>query len=225
MSTSAPVSDMSESPLRYRLARVVDAGPMATVQIACAGTQPESFLPKLGYWFLRQYYRALLREGHAVAVCAVDQNDRVVGLAAGTLDAAEHMDLFRRYRLRLALAAVPQLVLHPGLLWGMLTRYRTTKDQGAGEEYFVASGARCAYWGMLPQARGGFGAISLFQKWLAVMRALGAGDIFFEVDKINQTSVSSHLLLGAVVERESVTPDGKVRLIMRYPPPDLDDAL
>jgi hypothetical protein len=176
---------------------------------------------RLGGAFLREYYRVLLADRQSVVLCLVDDADpeRILGFASGTLDAAESNRTLRRHRVRLAIGALLALMRRPGLVPGVLSRYRSTGGASGGEAYVVNEGARSIYWAVLPEARKGAAALALMKKWLALMRTMGAGAIATEINDSNAPVAQAHRLLGAQLVREVVTPDGMRRMFMEYPAP------
>ncbi len=212
--------------MKFRLAKQSDCRQLAEVYIACSGedeAEAEGFALKLGRRFLQQYFRVLLMEAGSVVVCAVDDNDpnRVLGFTSGSLDAGESMKSFRKHRVRLLLAASAALVCRPQMIFGLLRRYKATSADNAaadgGEQYVIGSGARLTYWGMLPSSRSGPAGLALLQKWLKVMQLLGARDIRAELNRGNTRAQRVHQMFGAETVKEFVTPEGKERVILKYP--------
>jgi len=209
--------------MKFRLAKASDCRQLARVFLACSAedeAERENFAYRLGRVYLRQYYRVLTREDRSVVLCGVDDADprRVVGFVSGTLDAAEGMKSFRRYRWRLGLAASLALLTRPGLLAGLVRRYRATATAtgGGGPRYVISSGARMTYWGVLPEARHGPGGLLLLQKWLHLMWLLDAQEIRLELNRENTRAQQAHRMFGAEVTEQFVTPEGRERVIMRY---------
>ncbi len=200
--------------MRIRLAKPSDMDQLADVHWVCSREQANGFMFKLGKRFLRQYYRVLLTEENTVVICAIADDGRIVGFASGSLDAAEHLVVLKRNRFRLLWAALPALVRNPALINGLFSRQRSRSAEEGG--YIVLSGARGEYWAWIPTARSAGAAIGLFQKWLSLMRLLGAQEVRFEVDRGDGNVEQIHTMLGARIVKELVTPDGKPRLVMEY---------
>ncbi len=211
--------------MKFRLAKPSDCRQLTRVYIACAAedeAEAEGFALKLGRRYLQQYYRMLMSEKNSVVVCAVDDKDtaKVLGFASGSLDASESMRAFRKHRFRLFLAAFFAIICQPQLIVGMVRRYKATFVDERGEQdeqYVISSGARLTYWGMLPSARSGPGGLVLLHKWLQVMHLLGARNICAELNRGNARAQQVHRMFGAKVVKEIVTPDGKPRMIVKYP--------
>jgi hypothetical protein len=208
-----------QAAMRIRLAKPKDAAALARVHHACSSELPQSFMDRLGPQFLRQYYRVLLQEKNSVVICAENSNQEVVGFISGSLDATEHMPELKRHRISLFLGALPALLRHPSLLLGMLDRQDSKSADVADDSFVVLKGARWEFWAYLPEARAGGKALDLFTSWLTMMRGFGTGIIHFEVDEDTPKIARLHRMLGARVLRKYITPEGKSRFLMAYPPP------
>jgi hypothetical protein len=170
--------------------------------------------------FLTRYYRILLEDENGVVLCAVDDDGQIVGFVSGTLDAAGSSSALREHKLSLALWAGPATIRKPSLLLGLRSRYKTLvpPPEASDRLYVSAQGARCSYWAVRRMEQSGIVAIALLRQWLAIMRSLGAGRIVLEVDEQNADVAKVHQLLGARESRRYVTPDGKSRRELYYPP-------
>jgi glycosyltransferase involved in cell wall biosynthesis/ribosomal protein S18 acetylase RimI-like enzyme len=102
--------------VRIRPARVGDVGAIARLH---AEVLPTAFLPMLGEPFLRELFRALVRDPRSIAVVA-DRDGEVVGYAGGMLSVRGfRRRLVRRHWPRLLAAAAPRLV-RPSVLRRLL---------------------------------------------------------------------------------------------------------
>jgi hypothetical protein len=200
----------------YRLAKPNDAESLALIYLSCSDDLIASFMCRLGKRWLISYHRVVLNEPHFVAVCAENEQGRVVGYVSGTLDNAAQLGWLRQHRLALAISAIPGLLRRPTLLPGVLAR-----QKGAGKSahngFVVTAGARIEFFGVYKEARIGGEAIALLLTWLAVMRELGSGPIRLEVDTANSRSAELHGAMGAKVLETFTTLDKKERQIMEYP--------
>ena len=200
--------------MNYRLANRNDAAALAQLHKFSSARQPGGFMYRLGHRFLTQYYRILIDVGSSIILCAVDDNDCLIGFVAGSLDAKTRLTALRRNRFRLLLASLPALLRQPRLIREVYSR----QTAGAADEteagYVVHSGAHEEFWAWQPDR--GSGAIELHLKWLSLMRLLGARTIRGEVDKVNDIVMRTHRILGARTVKEFTTPDGRQRLIMEY---------
>ena len=205
--------------MRFRIAKPSDARRLARAYCTCYRTAADAFLPTLGEPFLRQYHRILLSEPSTVALVAEDDTGNVVGFACGTLDASSHLSNLKRSKWKLAISALPAVVKRPTLIRAM--RARMNAPSAASEEsgFVVLSGCRLESWGWVESERTGGQSIQLLKAWLDTSRSLGARDIWLEVD--HDSIGKLHRMMGARVDREVVTPDGRRRRIMRYPAVDV----
>jgi ribosomal protein S18 acetylase RimI-like enzyme len=204
------------APLHFRLATLSDARQLAQVHYRCAKGQPGRFLGDLGCAFLHQFYRVILKETHSVVICAVNEENRVLGFLVHTLDAQKNRQAMRNARLRLFSGALLSLLRHPGSIWRVWSRYRSLSTRDSVGHYSVNSGPRGLHLAVLPEARARGTALKLQLRSLQVMRALGADTVRFEVDQQNEGTVRFHRALGAKIVQAIVTPDGNERLIMAY---------
>jgi hypothetical protein len=166
---------------------------------------------------MRTYYRILISEKRSVVLCTEDGARGLVGLASGTLDYySEHKSALARNRIPLLWAAVPALLRSPGLVRaiGMRVRARKVEESHAAPDDLAK--AHFMFWGWDPDAELGGGAIVLMQKWISVVRLLGAKEIIFEVDSTNKKVIQIHRLLGARTLRTVDTPDRGQRYVMEY---------
>src|SRR3989304_93842 len=103
--------------MHLRLASMADCKRLARVHVLSSQGRSDSFVDKLGEYFLRQFYWVALHDPYGVILCAVGDADttKILGLSSGTLDAAETNRIIRRHWFRLALGAVFAFLRHPSL--------------------------------------------------------------------------------------------------------------
>jgi len=200
--------------MKVRLANRNDASALAQLHKFSSAKQLGGFMHRLGYEFLKQYYRILIDEGSSIILCAVDDTDHLIGFVAGALEAKTRWTALRRNRFRLLLACLPALLRQPRLIREVYLRQRSGSADEAEAGYVVQSGAHEEFWAWQPDH--GNGAIELHLKWLSLMRLLGARTIRGEVDKVNTVVLRAHRMLGARTIKEFTTPDGRQRLIIEY---------
>ena len=99
--------------IKYRLAKRPDARQIANLHWESSKKQPSSFMFKLGALFLVKYYRYILDEKNSVILCAVDENDNLLGFVSGSMDNSERIKTLRNKRFSLLLAAAPQIIIKP----------------------------------------------------------------------------------------------------------------
>ncbi|MGH8068513.1 MAG: hypothetical protein ACRERE_25415 [Candidatus Entotheonellia bacterium] len=201
--------------MKFRIAKPSDAPQIARAYKTCYNSAPNAFLPTLGERFLRQYHRILLSEPASIGLVAEDDAGKVVGFACGTLDASSHLARLKKAKWKLALSALPAIVKNPKLIRAMRERMSAPSASSGENGFVVANGCRLESWGWIESNRAGGQSIQLLRAWLDTSRALGARDIWLEVDQDHVGRI--HKMMGAQPYREVVTRDGRRRRIMRYP--------
>lgn len=79
------------------------------------------FLTSLGLAFLRLYYKAVICEKNSVALCAVDDNHRIIGFAVGTLHARGfHKNLLKHNILSFLCEGVRLCITKPKAIWRLV---------------------------------------------------------------------------------------------------------
>ena len=206
--------------MQIRVAKPTDASDLAHVYHQCFSELPESFLPKLGVGFLTEYHRILLSQADSLALCAENDEGKVVGFTCGTLDAAKQIKALKKNKLRLLLVSLPNLLQQPSLVKPIILRMKalSTASASVGTDqeiaFVVSSGCRLESWGWLPTERSGGQALYLLSKWLELSKARGANEVWLEVDR--EIVGKIHCIMGAKTVTEIAMPDGRKRQVMRY---------
>jgi hypothetical protein len=177
---------------------------------------PHGILKSLGGRFRLEYYRTTLIEPHSLTLCLVSAEGNMLGIASGSLDAAEHMAYLKRRRFHLAWAAAPVLIRHPLMVPKLIRKQRNKGADGSTDDYIVTSGPRLEFWGVTDECRSGGHAVALLQAWLSIAKLLGADLIRFEVNASEERAEMVHRKLGATLVKEFVTPEGTSRKILQY---------
>lgn len=198
-----------------RPARYEDSCELAHIHYLCRDRLAQSFMIELGTRFLTTYYRTILREKATVILCAVAQDNTILGFVSGTTDAAVEALRLRRAKFRLFVAALPKLLSKPHLSLKMFRRMGTP-SQGTKSFFIHPSGARAAFWCWRPNLSSGPDAIVLFKKWIAVMKDTGAKLVYGEVDAENVKLLKIHEVLGASKVKSYFTPEGRERVLIVY---------
>jgi hypothetical protein len=158
----------------------------------------------------------MLMEPKSLVLCLENSDRRILGLAAGSLDAAEHISTLKRHRLRLLGAALPALIRNPRLIAQLRDRQRASQEGDADNGYVVVSGPRLEFWGVVCEARAGGAALILLQAWLSMAKILGAGRVRFEVNETEWEVEKMHRRMGAELVKDFVTRAGVRRRILEY---------
>ena len=211
---SGPAS-CRKSSMQCRLAEPADADGIACILTDAFQDRADDFILKLGVPFLSQYTRFVLADPRSVSLCVFDDDDRIVGVEMGTLDAAGEQRALRRHTLQFAVAALPALLRRPALVAGLIRRYLATFSRRANS-YVVNNGARIGYWAVTPEARRGAAATELHRRFLDEMRSRGASRVAFDVAEENEKVIEVHQRLGARVVQHMTLPDGRRRVRMEY---------
>jgi len=171
---------------------------------------------QLGETFFRQYYRTFLRERWALIVCAVNEQDEIIGFNSGTLKAEEHISAMKKGAFWLGLAALPAVFRKPRLFFGGLIRFKSLFKSGPECDFGIREGPRGDYWAWDPANNNPGGALEVHEKFRQVMRTLGAICLRSEVDAANSIALRSQLLLGGRITHRIRTPDGRERCILEF---------
>jgi len=76
------------------------------------------FLTSLGIRFLSTYYKAVLQYNTTIAVCAVDENENILGFASGTTDSLNYnRGLFLKNTFSFFFAAVRAAIRNPAVFY------------------------------------------------------------------------------------------------------------
>jgi hypothetical protein len=201
---------------RVRVARMADAGGLADLHFYLLSMIPGGILKALGRPFRREYYRIMLAEPRSLILCLESGEGNMVGLATGSLDAAEHAARLTNRRLRLAWAALPAVARKPSLIRSLLAKQNTRENALSDNGYVVSRGPRLEFWGVTKEGRAGGRSLLLLQTWLSMAKLLGAESVRFEVNDSESEVATIHRRLGAREEKRFITPDGIPRIIMKY---------
>jgi hypothetical protein len=199
----------------FRLAFRQDANQLALLHEFASAQQPGGFMFRLGRKFLTKYYQILIDEGSSVIICAVDESGHILGFVAGSLNGATRMLALRKHRLILLISSFSAIIRQPSLINEILLRQNSGSVDESKAGYVVQSGSHIEFWAWQPGHNGG-GAFQLFLKWLALMRLLGVKTVSGEVDKVNDSILKAHRMLGAKIVKEFTTPDGRERFLIEY---------
>lgn len=202
--------------MKIHIANISDIKNLAKAHYICSGNQEQGFMYHLGYGFFEAYYKILLKEKNTVAICAETDDGEIIGLVTGSILEEEHAICLKKNRFKLLLAALPALVKNPKLCKDLFLRSKLESAETSENGFIVLTGPRLEYWGWLPEHRETMGAVELLKVWLKIVAALGCRKVVFEVDRNNLKSEKIHLILGAKITHEIITPDGRKRGILEY---------
>jgi hypothetical protein len=201
--------------MKLRLAKNKDAHSLAAIHLECGLQQPGGFMFKLGYPFLKAYYKILLKEEKSIVILAEDRERKVHGFCSGTLAAEEHVKALKQHRVKLFISIIPSLIKNPGLLKDIIERYRYLNSETDHTKFGTTSGPRNEYWAWLPKSNKSL-SIHLFKTWLNLVYDFGFDRVRGEVDSINKHIILLHKILGAKVLGNIDLPDGRQRYYVEY---------
>jgi len=203
------------SEIRYRLAKHSDAKEIADVHWHVRDRYTQGIFLSLGKSFLKSYYEVILDDPWEVIVCAVNEDDKIVGFASTTLNAEVQAQSLRKYKVKLGFAALLALIKKPVLIKGVWQRYKSLKKDNNAPSFILTKGVRGEYWCWLKD-EDSLKSVELSKVKNDILYDLGARELFFEVDKFNKTVYKYHLKINKAEPIEEITlPDGRVRVLMK----------
>lgn len=203
------------SEIRFRLAKPSDAKEIANVHWHVRDRYNEGIALALGKKYIESYYKIVLNDPWEVNICAVNESGDIVGFISDSLNSKERFKNIKKHRLRLGLAAMTSLVLHPSLIKDVWLRYKSLSSKNPRDQFVHTEGVRTGYWCWL-KSDDSLKSVELSQANGAILRALGVKEIFFEVDKFNKAVYKYNLKIVKAEPVEEITlPDGRVRVLMR----------
>lgn len=201
--------------VKHRFAKKKDIEQLAKLHWDASSAQPSSFMFKLGVCFLKKYYKYIIEENNSVILCAVDQDERILGFVSGSLDNSERIKTLRSKKISLLFSALPQILQNPFLIKEIASRfYSRSADNEDG--YIVQDGPHEDFWAWQTNDKPGNEAILLHLTWLKIVKCLGVDNVRGEVDIDNKIILKIHRFLGAIIIREYTTPDARKRVIFEY---------
>ena len=203
------------SKIRYRLAKPSDAKEIANLQWHVRDRYDKGISLALGKHFLVAYYKVVLNDPWEVVVCAINENDEMVGFASTSMDAKKRFNNIRKHRLALGWAAIRSVIFHPTLLKDLWLRYKSLGDSNSGPKFVNTEGARGGYWCWL-KSDDSLKSFEMSKIKNNILKELGIKELFFEVDKFNKAVYKFHLKVNKAEPLQEITlPDGRERVLMR----------
>jgi len=207
--------DNSMSEIRFRLAKPIDAKSIAYVHWHVRDRYTTGIFLSLGKSFLRAYYKIVLNDPWEVVVCAVDENNKIIGFSSTTMDAKEQAENLKRHKFSLMLSALAAILKKPSLAIAVWQRYRSLSGSQNTPAFIHTEGARGEYWCWL-KSEDSLKAIELSNVQNDILYDLGLREKFFEVDKFNTAVYKFHLKVNKAQPLEEMTlPDGRERVLMK----------
>jgi len=201
--------------MKFRIAKYSDYYELANIHYNSGQFQKDGFMYKLGFNFLKSYYKISLSEKESFILVAEDNNHRIHGFVSGSQNAANHLLALRNGRIYLGLSILWRLVFHPTLWVDIFKRYKFVNKSDGVDSFGVINGARLEYWIWDMNSSSNLSVI-LLKSWLHMMKEMGVTEIHGEVDKMNTKSQKVHKLMGAVFYKTEKLSDGRERTFYKY---------
>lgn len=202
--------------MKFRLAKKSDSKALALLHMECSQNQEGGFMHNLGFFFLVSYYKITTTNRYSLILVAEDDYGKILGFHSGTLRTEEHLSQLKKNKLILGLAIIPQFCLNPPIIFEVIKRYFSISKISSVNDFGVKEGVRGEYWCWSTNNSDSVGAILLYEKWFNLVKELGEGNVFIEVDTVNKRVLTFHKSKGAEIIRQIDLFDGRKRLIMMY---------
>lgn len=202
------------SEIRYRLAKPSDAKEIAALHWHVRDRYSQGIFLSLGQRFLTEIYKILLNDAWEVVVCAVNEEDKIIGFASTSLNIKHQFTEMKRHRLRLGFFALRGLISHPSLAKGLWERYKSLGNTG-NTSFVHTEGVRGEYW-CWQKGDDSLKSVEMSHVKNNILYELGIREMFFEVDKSNNAVYKYHLKVNKAQPIEEINlPDGRVRVLMK----------
>lgn len=200
--------------MHYRLGKPSDAKRLAQIHTKIKEVNSLGIFVLMGGNFLKTYYNIVLEDPWSYCLCAVDENDNVVGYSFNLIDSERHHKFLYSHKVCLAFSAIGTICRKPSLVKEIYRRYKSLKSNDG--TYAAPSGARGGYWGWDPDFKDSESALELRERMSLITDALGIKTLNFEVDIDNSKVYKFHKWAGAIEDEIVVLPDGRKRALMHY---------
>jgi hypothetical protein len=199
----------------FRLGKISDHIALAQIHYHSGQFQNDGFMYRLGFDFLKRYYKVLLSEKKSFVLVAEDISGRIHGFVSGTQNANSHLNAIRNDRVFLALTLLKSVVFCPAILKEILRRYKYVNRINDAESFGALDGARLEYWIWDTDSSSNL-SVLLLKAWINIMKEMGVYEIHGEVDKSNVKSQKVHKLMGAIFYNTLTLADGRERTFYKY---------
>lgn len=146
---------------------------------------PGFFLTSLGKGFLLTYYKAVLRSEKAIAVCAVDEHENIIGFASGCIESSNfHRNLFNSNRLSFLLAVVKSALGKPSVFYRLARNLEKNANYQDDNDY-----AELLSIAVLPESKGSGIGKKLLESFEAEVKRRGGKKLALTTDFENNEAV------------------------------------
>lgn len=199
------------SDIKFRIAKPSDAKQIANCHWRVRDRYKEGIFLSLGKSFLRAYYKVILDDPNEIIVCAENKNGIIVGFSSGSLDAESQAKSIRRHKIKLGLAALLGIIMHPSYMKGVWERFKSLNPE-TGKEFVHMKGARSEYLCWNKDEPGSISMMLLDKIKFKMMHELGVKEVFFEIDRQNERLFNAQKRMNNITLLEEYElPDGRTR--------------
>ena len=181
------------SEIKFRIAKPCDAKQIANCHWHVRDRYTKGIFLSLGESFLKTYYKIILDDPWEVVLCAENGDGKIIGFSSATLDGQKQALNLKKHKVRLGLAAMKSLILHPSLIKEVWLRYKSLSNTNSGQQFLHTEGVRGEYWCWLKEYEAGDKSVELDHAKGRIIYDLGYDELFFEVDKFNKAVYKFHL--------------------------------
>ena len=201
--------------MNFRIGKTSDYKNLARIHYNSGKFQTDGFMYKLGFNFLKIYYKILLNEKETFVLVAEDNSSKIHGFVSGTQSASNHLKALKKSKFILGFSVIFQLIINLKLWIEIFERYKFIKNNKNAESFGVKEGSRLEYWIWDKDSSSNLSVI-LLKSWLEMMKNMGVSEIRGEVDKRNTKSQKVHELMGAIFYDQKRLNDGRERIFYKY---------
>jgi hypothetical protein len=199
----------------FRLAKNNDIDKIVNIHLECSLKQKDGFMYKLGYGFLKSYYKILLEEKNSVVLIAEDFDGNICGFHSGSINPEEHSDALRKKSFNLFSTLLIKILFDPKLLFEIIERRNSLSTKSNNIKYSSKLGPRAEYWAWSPSFKGENQSVNLKNNWCKIIQVLGYDYYYLEVDSNNKLVLNYYKLQKAEVIEELILKDGRKRFILK----------
>ncbi len=200
--------------IKYRIAKPSDAKEIAALHWHVKDRYSNGIFLSLGQRFLTEVYKILLNDAWEVVICAVNEDDKIIGFSSTSLNIKHQFVEMKKHRFRLGFYALRGVICHPSLAKGLWERYKSL-DNNSKTSFVHTEGVRGEYWCWIKGDKS-LKAIEMSNLKNNILYELGVRELFFEVDKSNTMVYKYQLKANNAQPIEEINlPDGRIRVLMK----------
>jgi len=147
---------------------------------------PGFFMTELGHLFLKLYYKLVIKYANGILLIA-QEDDNIIGFAAGFLKPQEFNDLLKKNKFLIGITIFPILLFKPWLIYRLLRNAKKITNR-LPENGLIQS--ELASLAVHPEHSGNGYGKALVKKFITISKQLGAQDIYLTTDAENNKAVN-----------------------------------